>query len=69
MSDLESDSGLSKLTPLKESTDDSHETRMAYTPGTNLPWYVVAVWTCVLVGLGGYFFLHYLRDLKAWGAP
>jgi len=57
------------LTPLEESKTDSHETRMTYSPGSHLPLFVVAIWALVLIGLGAYFFIHYLTDLRKWGAP
>ena len=59
----------SDLTPLDESKEDDHETRMTYSPGSHLPLFVVGVWAVVLIGLGAYFFIHYLADLRAWGAP
>ncbi len=54
---------------LVEDKTDEHETKMAYQPGTHLPLYVVGIWACALVGLGIYFFMHYLGDLQKWGAP
>jgi hypothetical protein len=49
--------------------EGDHETRMAYQEGTRMPLYVMAVWACAMIGLGIYFFLHYLGDLQKWGRP
>jgi hypothetical protein len=49
--------------------NDAHETRMTYDSTSRVPWYVIAAWVCVMSGLGIYFVLHWLRDIKAWGMP
>ena len=65
----DSGSDLDSLPPLDESKNDEHETRMAYQSGTHLPLFVAAVWASAFIGLAIYFFLHYVGDLRKWGAP
>lgn len=48
---------------------ETQETRMTYHPGSVVPFYVVGVWACALIGLGAYFLIYYITDLQIWGMP
>jgi type VI protein secretion system component VasF len=55
--------------PLVEPADDSHETRMTYDESSRVPWWVVAVWVCALIGFAGYMVFYMFPDLAKWLAP
>jgi len=57
---------LEGLVPMVESTTDRHETLLVYDPSSKVPWAVVLVWVCALIGLGTYLVTLYLPDLAAW---
>jgi hypothetical protein len=57
------------LPDLVESTNDHHETKMAYDPSSRIPILVVLVWVCAFTSLGIYGASFYFPDLAAWRAP
>ena len=39
---------------------------MAYDPNAHVPFVVIGVWVCALIGLGAYFVTYYVADLSKW---
>ncbi len=55
--------------PMIESQGDRFETLMEYDPKSKVPFAVVLVWACALIGLGTYTVTLYFPDLALWGSP
>ena len=55
-----------ELTPLEESADDTHGTRMAYQEGTRVPFYVVGAWLVFMTAYVAYHVIYLVPDLQAW---
>jgi hypothetical protein len=45
------------------------ETEMIYDDRSSVPIYVAAAWALVMIGLGAYFLIYYITDLRKWGMP
>jgi hypothetical protein len=54
------------LTPLEESADDTHGTRMAYQGGTRVPLYVIGAWAVFMIAYVVYHLVYLVPDLRAW---
>jgi hypothetical protein len=55
--------------PMVESQGDRFETLMEYDPKSKVPFAVVLVWACALIGLGTYTVTLYFPYLALWGSP
>ena len=54
---------------LPDLTESEHRpTKMAYEPSSRVPWYVIAVWACLMTAYVVYQLKYLLPDLRAWNS-